>query len=254
MSWDVVIHTEGDIAPLGTSGEVRNAVSGTLPSVRWSDDHWGSVTDGELSLEFNLGSEEPVGSMMIHVRGAGDPMPGIVDLCKAQGWAATDLTTGEEIDLLNPSSEGWSSFVAFRSEVVGRFSQDHAIVLPHSRLKLDGDALYRVAGEKVLFEHKLGEIRDLRFERVVSPLAIGVALVFFAAAIAAATQIANRWIGIPLTLLLSFAGLFNSLASFGDAAKFTSREKKHCYWLIGRPDEVASFRTALRDAVTGAQG
>ena len=127
MSWDVFITKEPirlgsddppNPAPLGSCDSVRTAVAGSLPDTDWSDPTWG-VLDGQgWSIEFNLGTESPVTSLMLHVRGGGNPISAITRLCADNGWHALDLAAGNYIDLKAPSDVGWRSFQGFRDGIV----------------------------------------------------------------------------------------------------------------------------------------
>lgn len=132
MSWDVLIFDfKGEEPPatqdfkppsMGSTGAVRLTVSRNLPRVDWSDPNLGILEAKEFSIEFNLGDEDPVTNMMLHVRGTGDPVTVIADLCKATGWRALDCSTGEWLDLADPLHEGWSAFQEFRDRAIGALS------------------------------------------------------------------------------------------------------------------------------------
>jgi hypothetical protein len=94
--------------PLGTIEEVRQAIARSFPDVAWSDipDHGHVLRDG-LSFDFNVHLDNVTHSVTLRVRGTGDPMPLLVQLCKREGWIATDLTTWKVLDLEAPSREGW---------------------------------------------------------------------------------------------------------------------------------------------------
>ena len=127
MSWDLAVDAAG---PLGTPAEVRQKIDAVVRGVEWTDETEGSVEQDGYSLEFYLtdfdaddeSDEEadgpdpnaPVQSLLISVRGSGDPLPVLVKLCKDNGWSLTDTGNDEAIDLDNPSSEGWREFQGFR--------------------------------------------------------------------------------------------------------------------------------------------
>jgi hypothetical protein len=131
MSWDVwILNTGGktppppeqlqdsDYRPLGPAAEVRQHISALLPGVDWSDPIWGDYEGDGFSIEFNLGKNDPVGAMMLYVRGDGDPISAIVRFIRPLGWSALDCSTCEFLDLDNPSYTGWKSFQAFRDKVI----------------------------------------------------------------------------------------------------------------------------------------
>jgi len=106
--------------PLGDATVIRSAIAGTLPDTDWSNPSWGLSAGPGFSFEFNIQSEGPVDAFTIHVRGSGDPLPAIVSLCRANGWVAFDYSTGELLDLSNPSNESWERFQAYRDRIVKR--------------------------------------------------------------------------------------------------------------------------------------
>ena len=85
MSWDVLLlHLADDITsaqdipddyaprPLGRLHDVLAAVSRVEPGADLSDPAWGHLTGATWSIELGIDSEDPVDSIMSHVRGSGD--------------------------------------------------------------------------------------------------------------------------------------------------------------------------------------
>jgi len=132
MSWDVMIFktdgiTKADELPsdfkaesLGDAEELRNRLNELFRTIDWSDAKWGTYIGGGFSLEFNFRECGPVDSFMLHVRGGGDAISPIVVMCKHFGWRAFDCSTGEFLDLANPSFEGWVGFQRFRDKAIKR--------------------------------------------------------------------------------------------------------------------------------------
>ncbi len=130
MSWDVLVSNGAEAPPefgepqegwqpppLGSPSEVRAKISECLPDVDWREPAWGIYSSGELTIEFNIGSDDPIDSLMLHVRGEGDALGVIADLCKSLSWSALDLSTCEELDFENPSPEGWNDLKRFRNDL-----------------------------------------------------------------------------------------------------------------------------------------
>jgi hypothetical protein len=61
--------------------------------------------------------------MGLHVRGSGDPIAAIVKFARPLGWSVLDGSTGEFLDLDNPSQEGWQGFQAFRDERIKHYRE-----------------------------------------------------------------------------------------------------------------------------------
>src|SRR4051794_6278443 len=116
MSWDVMIFNlrgaspppiedlaEGDYGPQGPADEVRQRVASLLPGLDWSDPTWGLYEGDGFSIEVNVGDDDPIDNMMLHVRGGGDAISAIARFARPLGWSALDCSTGQFLDLDNPS-------------------------------------------------------------------------------------------------------------------------------------------------------
>jgi hypothetical protein len=128
MSWDVVLFNFAGKPPippeemgddfepplLGKADEIRKIISTVFPDTDWSDPEWGILDVGATSIEFNMGEEDDVTDIMLHVRGGGDPVSAILKLCKAAGWTALDCSANRYLEAGNPDANGWGDFVAFR--------------------------------------------------------------------------------------------------------------------------------------------
>ena len=134
MSWDLMLFNtrgkapppieqfeESDYEPLGTAVEVRQRIAALLPGVDWTDITWGIYEGDGFSIEFNVGKDDPIGDMMLHVRGGGDAISAIVTIAHSNGWSALDCSTSEFLDLQNPSQEGWMGFQALRDTVLKKY-------------------------------------------------------------------------------------------------------------------------------------
>ena len=136
MSWDVMIFhlrekpksledlRDAVMLPLGHAVQVRAAVSAVLVGVDWSDCTWGLYGRDDFSIEFNVGKEDPIQNMMLHVRGGGDAVADIMKLVVANGWVALDCSTSEFLDPTAPSDEGWVGFQKYRDSVFKRMRSD----------------------------------------------------------------------------------------------------------------------------------
>ncbi|MFD9573190.1 hypothetical protein ACFWBI_25495 [Streptomyces sp. NPDC059982] len=131
MSWDVLLlRLPDDItsvqeipadcspAPLGRRHDVLAAVIQACPEVELSDPAWGELSCAAWSIEFNIGSEDPVDSIMLHIRGSGDDvLIHVFRLAEALSCRVLDCAGG---DLITPGqASGWHAFQQFRDLVVG---------------------------------------------------------------------------------------------------------------------------------------
>lgn len=93
MSWDVMLFKftgtppataeeidDAELIPLGAAADVRASISAVLREVNWSDPTWGIFDGPGFSIEFNVGDDDPIQNMMLHVRGGGDAVSAITAL------------------------------------------------------------------------------------------------------------------------------------------------------------------------------
>lgn len=130
MSWDVLVFhlrekprsleelQEDSLLPLGSAEQVRAAISAALRTVDWSDPAWGLYSGDGFSIEFSVGREDPVQSIMLHVRGGGDAIKDIMKVVVPSGWAALDCSTSEFLDPDDPSDAGWVGFQEYRDKML----------------------------------------------------------------------------------------------------------------------------------------
>ncbi|WP_439890803.1 hypothetical protein ACS7SF_16810 [Ralstonia sp. 25C] len=111
MSWDVSlfkfprrysrvdeIPDDEQPVPLGLLSELQTAVSEVFPGTDWSDPIWG-IYDGEFgSIEFNVGDDDPVEDVMLHVRANEAIIGAILSLCEHLGCQAIDFAEGSFLD------------------------------------------------------------------------------------------------------------------------------------------------------------
>ncbi|MEV7585888.1 hypothetical protein ACIRUY_35745 [Streptomyces erythrochromogenes] len=130
MSWDVLLlrlpdgtTSVQDMAggctppPLGPQKDVLAAVSRAVPEADLSDPTWGSLLGPTWSMELNVGEEDPVDSIMLHIRGSGDDaLTPVFRLADALGCKVLDCSSG---DLIAPQElSGWYAFQEFRDRVI----------------------------------------------------------------------------------------------------------------------------------------
>ncbi|WP_370416396.1 hypothetical protein [Streptomyces fradiae] len=131
MSWDVILlrlpddvtsvqEIPADYAPdpLGRRDDVLAAVAQAVPDADLSDPAWGEMSSPTSSIELNVGSEDPVDTVMLHIRGSGDRvLTPVLRLAAALRCEALDCAEGE---LITPGqTSGWHVFQQFRDRVMG---------------------------------------------------------------------------------------------------------------------------------------
>lgn len=83
MAWDVSlfkfsrrygsvseIASDEKLVNLGSLSEVQTTVTAVFPGTDWSDPHWGIFSSQVGSIEFDVGMQDPVQSVGLHVRAA----------------------------------------------------------------------------------------------------------------------------------------------------------------------------------------
>jgi hypothetical protein len=132
MSWDVVVLKirgrcppspeelqDNDCLPLGSARDVRKWISTRLSGVDWSDPTCGLYEHDGLWIEFDVGNDDPINSMMLRVRGSGDAISAIMAVTSPKRWSALDCSTSDFLNPENPSPAGWLGFQALREKAVG---------------------------------------------------------------------------------------------------------------------------------------
>jgi hypothetical protein len=135
VSWDIylqpfpadIVRVE-DIPPdfvsdsMGPRHELVDKILAAVPGADFSDPAWGRINLPECEMEVNIGREELVKSVMLHVRG-GNLAPGIVAaIADALGVRAIDTGTGEFFDL-SAAKESYRRWVSYRDQVMNNASK-----------------------------------------------------------------------------------------------------------------------------------
>jgi len=104
--------------PLGLRADIIGRIREVAPTTDFSDPSWGTLEGPDFSVEFNLGGDEEVTSLALHVRG-GDAAAGLVaDLLDRCEWRAFDASS--ESGLFEPASAstGLSKWREYRDRVL----------------------------------------------------------------------------------------------------------------------------------------
>lgn len=131
MSWDISLFNappgvtieeiphDYDPTPLGAVAEIRDRLQAAFVDLDLSDPTWGNLERSGWSVEFNIGAEDPVRSIMLHVRGGGDDVVQVVrETAHVLGCRAFDCSSGEFIE--DGGRDGWADFQAFRDRAIGQ--------------------------------------------------------------------------------------------------------------------------------------
>ncbi|MFE3187219.1 hypothetical protein ACFXKR_41275 [Streptomyces violascens] len=81
---------------LGQQQDILTAVARAAPEADLADPAWGELSGATWSIELNIGSHDPVDSILLHIRGSGDDvLTSITRLAEALGCKALDCSTGD---------------------------------------------------------------------------------------------------------------------------------------------------------------
>lgn len=131
MSWDVVflalppgvrsLEDLGDApAPLGSRADLIRAIEAAVPTVDFSDPSWGRLDTDAFSIEFSVGDDDPVVSLMLHVRGGDGALGVIAAVAQALGQPPIDCGDGTVLDVASPAAAAsFAAWRAYRDRVVG---------------------------------------------------------------------------------------------------------------------------------------
>jgi len=251
MSWDVQLLRPAAAgapdAPLGPAEEVRASISAIHPAVDWSDPAWGVLEGKDWSIELNTGADPVITSIMLHVRGSGDPVSAIAALCKGTGWSAFDLATGELLDPDKPSADGWADFQGFRGQLLAAagLGEGHGTALPLVHLRIEGTVLHRAEGRSGARAHDLGTASSVRFERAINWVSIVLGALSVTAGLGLKFLVPFPWLGWVLLALGALSGLVFVTSSRGDWLVIEEGTAKFRYPLAGTPSEVLAFQDTV---------
>jgi hypothetical protein len=133
MSWDVMVlnipaaikdidELPADFSSaLGNKVKILSILKELFPQADFSDPSWVRLDGGDYTIEFSLGCEDTVDSMMLHVRGGDGPVAAIQNLCDRTSWRALDISSMDLIDFTagNPGA-GYEKWRQFRDKVIGK--------------------------------------------------------------------------------------------------------------------------------------
>jgi hypothetical protein len=132
VSWDIsIVDLPSDAAsiadipdefqpePLGSRVDLIAAIREVAPTADFSDPSWGELATPDFVIEFNMGSEEVVDSMMLHARGGGSAVAFIDALLTRLGRRAIDCSVGEFFSA-PASGESFRAWQAYRDSVIAQ--------------------------------------------------------------------------------------------------------------------------------------
>ena len=120
MSWDIYVSGDdrswetGDSdgaadtgGPLGSVPQVRQRVEAVWPETTWDADGTAWVERADVTAELDVGTDDPVGSLMVRVRGGRDPVRAVLELCHRHRWTPMDTSTGRVLTVQENGYGRW---------------------------------------------------------------------------------------------------------------------------------------------------
>ena len=106
-------------APIATRARFLEIATRIVPTVDASDPTWLDLTGCGQVLELSLGREDPIESVMFHVRGGEGGIPVMLEFARTLGFRLLDCSTGEFLadDASNVAFSDWRDY---RDRIVSR--------------------------------------------------------------------------------------------------------------------------------------
>ena len=150
MPWEVTIRSAENTA-LGTPEELRQQITTSVPAFEFYREPSGvekieaarasgvafpqviresierqpasvrAEYEGEGISILLYGFEDPTREINVEIRGMGNPLPVLANICQPNGWVAIEDATGNEIDLSSNDAQDWESFQKYRDLAIRQF-------------------------------------------------------------------------------------------------------------------------------------
>ncbi|MFJ5635336.1 hypothetical protein ACIQF5_22205 [Streptomyces goshikiensis] len=131
MSWDLLLLpapadvTSVDELPddfisdtLGSREHVAAALHERIPGIDLTDPAWARLAGPAWSVGVNIGSDDPVESIMLHIRGTGDEaLPAVFRIADAVGCRVLDISEGAFL-ASHDAATSWHAFQGYRDRAI----------------------------------------------------------------------------------------------------------------------------------------
>ncbi len=137
MGWDVILLNvpsgartiarlpDGGVIPLGSREEVLAAIGRAFPELDLTDPSWLVLSSDAYAVEFSVGPNQSVDSLMLHVHGDSRAIAIVQRLCEAGKWRAFDTSAGEFIDFDSPNRDrGLRRWQEYRRQIRRQYERD----------------------------------------------------------------------------------------------------------------------------------
>ena len=132
MSWDVTLmklpdnfdgnweNLPEDFEPkiMCTQEYLQKEIKKLFPNINNDDPTWMILDEETFSIEFNVGNNDPINSIMLHVRGEQEALKAIKIFSEKFNCSAIEIDGGRIIDFTAEINEGFSEWQKYRDQIV----------------------------------------------------------------------------------------------------------------------------------------
>lgn len=106
------------VLPLGSREYVASIIQKTFPDADITDPSWLVVTRQRYSIEFDIGKNNTVEYLTIHIHGDIESVDAISLLARTSGWSFLDASIGNLIDFKkDDTADGFLRWQQYKSEI-----------------------------------------------------------------------------------------------------------------------------------------
>ena len=90
--------------PIGKRSDIINSIKGVCKNAKFEDPAWGTLSDENYSIEFNMGENETLTSFAVHIRGSSQAdilMSKLINHIKIRGSDGNVIYGSPEFDLIH---------------------------------------------------------------------------------------------------------------------------------------------------------
>jgi hypothetical protein len=93
-----------------------------IPEIEFTNLSWDIFVTGEFSIEFDIGDEDHVSSILLLIRGSDVAIEAVRRICEHTGWRAFDTSMKEYIDFDATPGRGRRQWPAFRDNAMASYA------------------------------------------------------------------------------------------------------------------------------------
>jgi hypothetical protein len=132
MSWDVLLIKappevtsfstgklpEEFILELDSRSDVTSLLNEVVPEIQYLDANWARIRTEDFSIELNIGNNDPIEALMLHIYGKENSIEVISRICQRTGWRAYDTSNDGFIDFDQKSAPGFQHWKSYKEKII----------------------------------------------------------------------------------------------------------------------------------------